>query len=62
MVEKRSEEFIVCPYCEREHDTTDYEADGNFRGKTTCDSCGKEFRFEVDFAPTWYTETLENET
>ena len=46
----------ICPYCGAENDSTgsDYWAETQGDGDTDCDTCGRTFRFEVDYTTHYY--------
>ncbi len=54
-------ELIICPYCEKQIDSTDfYEDDENVQ----CDGCGKHFSLEIEYSPIFWTSkscSLNNE-
>ncbi|HPM11697.1 MAG TPA: hypothetical protein PK941_14770 [Paludibacter sp.] len=52
---------VVCPYCGETHYYSDFIFGGYRDGITTCNNCGKEFKWVADFNVTFCTEKIEQE-
>lgn len=55
---------IVCPYCGKKNEDTNYRIDGYMEGQEICDKCGEKYKFSSDIVIYWTTEKIlpDNET
>ncbi len=58
-LEKRSDDGIVCPYCEYLYEAKNFEGYEYIEGSYDCDECGKEFDFSCYTSHSWTSTPLK---